>query len=170
MNSDGFDITEVSDLTENRDEIEEKPPNSGSDFIWMFILTYSLCFFRTYGSQWCIHPEKIAFEIKSGYNRFFEFHYLIQMQKLLIVFCLRSQWNPCPSTADCVVSMDYEVRQDSWVTEDYWSLLNLTLGFQRTLARLWEPPGDFLSLIFLSYDELRQHDAVVQLNKVFAKL
>ena len=33
MISDGFDITEVSDLTENRDEIEEKPPNSGSDFI-----------------------------------------------------------------------------------------------------------------------------------------
>ena len=44
MISDGFDIPEVSDLTENRDEIDEKPPNPGSDFIWMLILNYFLCF------------------------------------------------------------------------------------------------------------------------------
>lgn len=42
MNSDGF---EVSDWTENRDETEEKPPNPGSDFIWMLIFTYFLWFF-----------------------------------------------------------------------------------------------------------------------------
>ena len=117
-------------------------------FECLFWIIFSV--FRTYGSQWCIHPEKIAFEIKSGYYRFFEFHYLIQMQKLLTVFCLRSQLNPCPSTADCVVSMDCEVLRDFWVTEDYWSLLNLEPGPQRMLARLWEPQGDFLSLIFLS--------------------
>ena len=44
MISDGFDIPEVSDLTENRDESDEKPPNPGSDFIWMLILNYFLCF------------------------------------------------------------------------------------------------------------------------------
>ena len=36
----------MSDLTENRDEIEEKPPNPGSDFTWMLILTYFSDFYN----------------------------------------------------------------------------------------------------------------------------
>ena len=118
-------------------------------FECLFLLIFS-DFFQTYGSQWCIHPEKIAFEIKSGYYRFFEFHYLTQKLKLLTVFCLRWQSNQCPSTADCVVSSDCEVPRDFGVTEDYLSLSNWALGFQQKLFRLWEPLGDFLSLIFLS--------------------
>ena len=39
MNSDGFDAPEVSDLTEKRDEIDEKPPIPGNDFYGMLFVS-----------------------------------------------------------------------------------------------------------------------------------